>query len=78
MNKVVLILALVLLVLHQDFWFWEDSSLIFGFLPVGLGYHALYSILAASLWAFAIKFAWPHHLEALAEDDAEAPAPAEG
>lgn len=77
MSKVVWILALVLLILHQDFWFWEDSSLVFGFLPKGLAYHALYSILAASLWIAAIKFAWPHHLEALAEDEPESPAPAE-
>ncbi len=32
---------LVLGLLHQDFWFWDDPTLIFGFLPVGLAYHAL-------------------------------------
>jgi hypothetical protein len=71
MNKVVWVLAFVLLLLHQDFWWWDDSTLVFGFMPTGLAYHALYSILAASLWALAIKFAWPHHLEALAEADSE-------
>ena len=35
----------------------------FGFLPTGLAFHALYSIMAASLWACVVLFAWPHHLE---------------
>ena len=34
--------AVVLLyLLHQDFWFWRDARpLVFGFLPIGLFYHA--------------------------------------
>jgi hypothetical protein len=77
MKNLVWILAVVLLLLHQDFWWWDDSSLVFGFLPTGLAYHALYSMLSASLWAMAIKFAWPSHLEAMAADEPEAaPAPA--
>ena len=32
-------------VLHQDFWFWTTATpLVFGFLPVGLFYHAVYSL----------------------------------
>ena len=35
-------------VLHQDFWNWKKAEpLVFGFLPIGLAYHAGYSILAA-------------------------------
>ena len=49
----------VLLVLHHDFWFWNDRRLIFGFLPVGLGYQALISLAAAGLWAVAIFRVWP-------------------
>lgn len=63
------IAAAVLFLLHQDFWFWNDETLIFGFMPIGLGYHALYSVMAASLWALAIKFSWPDHLEQLAESN---------
>jgi hypothetical protein len=59
--------VLVLALLHQDFWLWSDRSLVFGFLPIGLAYHSLFSILAACLWAAAVKFAWPSDLEELAE-----------
>ena len=63
------IAAFALLLLHQDIWFWHDATLVFGFIPIGLAYHALYSILAACLWAVAIGIAWPVHLEAFAESE---------
>lgn len=74
MKLLVYILAGALFILHQDLWFWDDRTLLFGFLPIGLGYHTLYSILAACVWALAVKFAWPTDLE---EDEAadEAAAP---
>lgn len=50
-------------VLHQDNWNWKSTELIFGFLPIGLAYHAGYSILAAIMMAVLVKFAWPEHLE---------------
>lgn len=62
------IAAIVLLVLHQDFWFWDSENLLFDFLPVGLAYQVGYSIASASLWAWAMQFAWPSHIEAMAED----------
>jgi len=64
--KALLITVLVLLVylVHQDFWNWKKiDPLVFGFLPVGLAYHAGYSILAAILMAFLVRIAWPKHLE---------------
>lgn len=65
--------AAILFCLHQDFWLWDNSHLLLGFLPIGLGYHALFSILAASLWALAIRLAWPNRLESWASqiDDPE-------
>ncbi len=45
--------------LHQDAWLWHDARLLFGFLPAGLAYHALYSLLTAGLWMLAIRYAWP-------------------
>jgi len=65
MKKLLLLLAVVTVyVLHQDFWNWKQSEpLIFGFLPIGLAYHAGYSILASILMALLVKFAWPRHLE---------------
>ena len=58
-------------VLHQDSWNWKHAEpLIFGFLPIGLAYHAGYSILASILMALLVKYAWPHHLEAAGDPGA--------
>ena len=57
-------LVLAVYILHQDFWNWRKAEpLVFGFFPIGLAYHAAYSILAAILMALLVKFAWPRHLE---------------
>lgn len=61
--------TLALLLLHQDFWFWDNyETEVFGFMPIGLAYHAGFSIVAALWWGAVMSFAWPHHLEALAEE----------
>lgn len=52
-----------LLLLHQDFWFWDDASLWFGFMPVGMAYHVGISLAAAILWWLATKFCWPEGAE---------------
>jgi hypothetical protein len=52
-------LVALLLVIHQDNWFWADSTLVFGFMPVGLLYHAGISVAAACLWFAAIVLIWP-------------------
>ena len=67
-RNLIIVLALAMAVLHQDFWLWNSDRLVFGFLPIGLAYHAMFSIVAACLWALAIKIAWPHHLEAFADE----------
>ena len=54
LKRIVFWIALVvLMILHHDWWFWNDGRLLFGFLPVGLGYHALISLTAAGLWGWA-------------------------
>ncbi len=59
-----ILLVVAVYVLHQDFWNWKKPEpLIFGFLPIGLAYHAGYSILAAIMMALLVKFVWPAHLE---------------
>ena len=65
MKKLLLFLLIAgVYVLHQDFWNWKSATpLLFGFLPLGLAYHAAYSILAAILMAVLVKAAWPSHLE---------------
>ena len=58
------LLVIILYVLHQDFWFWRSARpLVFGFLPIGLWYHAAYSLLASALMWLLVKFAWPKSLE---------------
>ncbi len=57
----------VLFIVHQDVWFWNDPRLVFGWLPIGLAWHTGFSIAAALLWAAAIRWAWPHQIEAWAE-----------
>lgn len=56
-------LFVVLAVVHWDFWLWSDRSLVLGFLPVGLAYHAAHSIAAVLVWAAVMCCAWPDELE---------------
>ncbi len=67
MKPTLWILVIILLVLHQDNWFWDDATLVFGFLPIGLFYHACLSIAASMVWFLATRIAWPHELEVEAE-----------
>lgn len=76
-RRMVLILFALLFALHHDFWWWADRRLVFGFLPVGLFYHALFSLAAGGLWALASRCAWPDELERWANEPA-APEPAAG
>lgn len=52
----------LLLVLHQDYWQWDNTTLDFGFLPRTLTYHAALSIAVAVLWFLATLFCWPQNL----------------
>lgn len=66
------LLVVAVYLLHQDNWNWTKSEpLVFGWLPIGLAYHAGYSILAAAMMAVLVKFAWPKHLEDAAEPKSE-------
>jgi hypothetical protein len=72
MNRRLVYLALVVMAaLHHDFWFWNDPTLVFGFLPVGLAYHALYSAVAGLLWYVIMRRAWPDELEKFAQPERE-------
>lgn len=64
---IIIAVFIALAVLHQDTWNWDNGNLVFGFIPVGLAYHAGYSIVAAVYWACVVKFAWPTKLEEWAE-----------
>jgi hypothetical protein len=60
-----LVLALlVFFALHQDLWFWHEARpLVFGVLPVGLAYHAAYTLAVSALMAVLVRWHWPSHLE---------------
>jgi hypothetical protein len=69
------IIVFVLCLLHQDFWFWRTAHpLLFGFIPIGLSYHAGFALLTSlALWLL-VKTGWPSHLESeieTAEDGKE-------
>src|SRR6266849_5653637 len=63
MKWLLTLMVVLVFLLHQDLWFWHDRTLVMGFLPIGLAYHAVYSILAAIMMAVLVRFAWPGHLE---------------
>lgn len=64
-TRILLFMAVAALyLLHQDVWFWRTATpLVFGFVPIGLAYHALYCVAAAVLMLVLTKAAWPSHLE---------------
>jgi hypothetical protein len=50
--------------LHQDLWFWRTARpLAFGFLPIGLFYHALYCLLCSAVMMLLVKYDWPVHFD---------------
>jgi len=58
------IVTLLVYALHQDFWFWRAARpLVFGFLPVGLFYHAAYTLACSLLLWILVRRHWPSHLE---------------
>ncbi len=49
----------VVYLLHQDFWFWRAvKPLVLGVLPVGLFYHAAYTLAVAALMGVLVRIAW--------------------
>lgn len=63
MRNVIWLLVAILLIAHQDFWLWNDPKLVFGFMPIGLFYHACISIAAGIVWFLACTIAWPKEIE---------------
>ena len=57
-------LVMVVYVLHQDIWYWRVARpFVFGFMPIGLFYHAAFTLASAVLLLVLVKYAWPGHLE---------------
>jgi hypothetical protein len=62
---------LLLAILHWDFWYWDDRTIVLGFMPIGLFYQAMISVAAAIGWALVIKLAWPSDVERWAEEGSD-------
>jgi hypothetical protein len=58
------LLVALMYALHQDVWLWRRTApLIFGFLPVGLFYHAAYTAATSALLWLLVRLIWPSHLD---------------
>ena len=74
--KIFWVIFLALLVLHQDFWNWSNEDVFAWGMPIGLFYHAFFSIACACLGVWAVLRAWPKDWENYAEqatDEEEIP-----
>lgn len=69
MKKVVWGVLILLAVIHQDVWFWDDATLIFGFVPIGLLFHLAISIAAGVTWWMATRYCWPNLIEDASQSD---------
>lgn len=64
MKRVVVLFAGLLVVLHQDFWWWHRvEPLLLGYIPIGLAWHVGISLMAAVLAAMIVRYCWPADLE---------------
>jgi hypothetical protein len=66
-KPIVYLAAIVLYILHHDWWNWDNRSLVLG-LPVGLAYHVCFCVAASVLMFCLVRFAWPAHLEVDVKD----------
>ena len=58
------LLTVLVYLLHQDVWFWRTARpLVFGVLPIGLFYHAVYTLAVSALLWIVVRRHWPAHLD---------------
>lgn len=74
MKYVVGSLIVLLMILHQDFWNWHrNDPLVFGFIPIGLAWHAGISLSAAFIGWLAARFCWPIDIDMDMEQETAPP-----
>jgi hypothetical protein len=61
---------LLLALLHNDLWLWEDGRLVLG-LPVGLAYHIAFCAVTSVVFLLIVRYAWPADLEAADAEEGE-------
>jgi len=54
-------LAAALILVHLNYWMWDDARLVLG-LPVNLLYHVLFSAALYPVMLFVVRRAWPRYL----------------
>ncbi len=63
--------TVLLVILHLDYWNWTKvDPRLFGFLPIGLAYHAFFAVACSILMFSFVRFAWPSHLEQAEHEEA--------
>jgi hypothetical protein len=62
-QKLIVVCFVLLLFLHEDFWWKSDPRLVFGILPVSLAYHIVWTLLVAVGWFLVARFCWPAGLD---------------
>ena len=63
-HTLAVVLVLLLYVLHQDVWFWRQARpLVFGMLPIGLAYHAAFTIVTSAVLILLVRLCWPSGLD---------------
>jgi hypothetical protein len=76
---VVIGLIVLLAILHHDAWWWDAKEpLVFGFMPIGLAWHAFISLASGLVGLLAVTTCWPDHLDDEAASDNAEPARSEG
>ena len=66
------LVVLLVIVLRHDYWWWDKTEpLLFGFLPVGLCWQAVVTLMAAGMMWMLARFAWPAHLEEEVKETAD-------
>ena len=64
MKIVVYACIIILMILHQDFWWWDtDRPYLLGFIPIGLAHHGGISLAAAVVAALAVRYCWPANVD---------------
>ena len=71
MKAVLYVTLIVLYLLHNDLFLWNDECIVAG-LPSGLLYHIVFCIAASVLMFALVQFAWPKDLDVTAQSDPEA------
>ncbi len=65
MKHLIWLFALLLLILHQDYWQWGRSDIVFGFVPYTMAYQMFVSVTTAVVWILAIIYCWPDNVDGI-------------